>query len=162
MTAVTGWSNRSSKRISRLVTIPVTRPPSSSTGTPEKFFSRMRATTSPTVAEVETQTGSLMIPLSYFLTALTCSACSAGVMLRWTTPSPPDCARQMAARASVTVSIAAEMSGILSVMLREKALVRSTSCGRTSDRLGTSSTSSKVSARSGCSIDGLYGLTCAR
>src|SRR5690606_27205648 len=51
----------------------------------------------------------------------------------------------MAIRASVTVSIAAETSGIRSVMLRDRRAVVSTSLGTTSVSAGSSSTSSNVS-----------------
>ena len=37
-------------------------------------------------------------------------------MFLWMTPKPPSCAMAMARRPSVTVSIAAETSGMLSVM----------------------------------------------
>ena len=59
---------------------------------------------------------------------------------------PPSCARAIARRASVTVSIAAETSGRLRRMLREREVARSVSRGRTVENAGTSSTSSKVSA----------------
>jgi hypothetical protein len=47
----------------------------------------------------------------------TCSACSSGSRLRWMTPMPPACAMAMASRASVTVSMAEEMIGRLSVIV---------------------------------------------
>ena len=137
-------------------------PSSASTGTPEKFLTRVSSITSATVAEVEMQIGSTITPLSYFLTRLTSDACASGLMLRCTTPIPPAWARHIAARDSVTVSIAAETSGILSAIFWEKDVERSTSCGRTSDNPGTSKTSSKVRARFGCSIEGLYSLTVNR
>jgi len=61
-------------------------------------------------------------------------------------PTPPCCAMAMASRESVTVSIAAETSGIFSRMLRVSWVVTSTRPGTTSDRAGRSSTSSKVKA----------------
>ena len=62
---------------------------------------------------------------------------------------PPACAMAIAMRASVTVSIAEEMIGMLSAMSRVMRVRISTSAGSTSDRPGFSSTSSKVSASSG-------------
>ena len=58
---------------------------------------------------------------------------------------PPWRAIAMAMRASVTVSMAAETSGIRSVMLRVSRVLVSTSLGTTSDSDGCSSTSSNVS-----------------
>ncbi len=62
-------------------------------------------------------------------------------------PMPPSWAIAMANRASVTVSIAAEMSGICKAMRRESAVLSSVSRGKTLEYAGTSKTSSKVSAR---------------
>ena len=53
-------------------------------------------------------------------------------------------AMAMAIRASVTVSIAEEINGTRSTMLRDSRLVVSTSLGTTSDAPGSSSTSSNV------------------
>ena len=61
---------------------------------------------------------------------------------------PPSCAMVMARRASVTVSMAADSTGRPMRMLRLSWVDRSTSRGSTSERAGTSSTSSKVSASS--------------
>ncbi len=66
--------------------------------------------------------------------------------LRWITPMPPACAMAMARPASVTVSMAAEMSGMPSSTVLVSLVRVSTWEGRTSDAAGTSSTSSKVSA----------------
>ena len=44
-------------------------------------------------------------------------ACWSGAMLRWMMPMPPSRARAIARRASLTVSIAAEISGIFSRIL---------------------------------------------
>src|SRR6266478_186485 len=57
---------------------------------------------------------------------------------------PPCRAMAMASRDSVTVSIAADASGMLIFSLRAKFVVVSTSVGSTADRPGNSSTSSKV------------------
>ena len=65
-------------------------------------------------------------------------------MLLWMTPMPPSRAIAMAMRYSVTVSIAALMMGVLSLMVLVRLVDRSTSVGRTLLSAGTSSTSSKV------------------
>ena len=59
---------------------------------------------------------------------------------------PPSRAIVMAVRASVTESIAAESSGMLSSMPRVRRVFVSTSLGSTSLYAGTSSTSSNVNA----------------
>ncbi len=64
-------------------------------------------------------------------------------------PMPPSWARAMASRDSVTVSIAAETSGMFSSIPRDRRVERSTWLGWTSERPGTSRTSSKVSAVGG-------------
>ena len=61
------------------------------------------------------------------------------------TPMPPSRASAIARRASVTVSIAAETSGISSSIVRVSRVRVETSLGRTADSAGTSSTSSNVS-----------------
>ena len=61
-------------------------------------------------------------------------------------PMPPSWAIAIARRASVTVSMAAETSGRLSLILRDSAVDRLVSRGRTWEKAGTSNTSSKVSA----------------
>ena len=100
-------------------------------------------------------TGSTTIPLSYFLTLVTSSACCAAERFLWMNPSPPACAMAMAVRASVTVSIAALTMGMLMRMLRVSCAETSTCRGSTSLSAGSSKTSSKVSARGrfGSSID---------
>ena len=60
------------------------------------------------------------------------------------TPMPPACAMAIAICASVTVSMAEATIGILRGMARVMRERISTSDGRTSDRPGFSSTSSKV------------------
>ena len=59
---------------------------------------------------------------------------------------PPCWAIAIASPASVTVSIAAEISGMPSSISRVSRVPTSTSAGRTSEWAGSSSTSSKVSA----------------
>ena len=61
------------------------------------------------------------------------------------TPMPPICAIAIARRDSVTVSIAAETNGMLSVIPRVRRVFVSTWDGRTSEAAGSSRTSSKVS-----------------
>src|SRR3954465_14989529 len=90
--------------------------------------------------------GSLTTPLSKRFTLATSAACAFGSMFLCTMPMPPSCAMAMARRASVTVSMAADISGILSAMLLVSCVVRLTSRGRTVEWAGTSRTSSKVSA----------------
>src|SRR5438067_70639 len=99
-------------------------------------------------------TGSTTIPLSYFLTLVTSSACCAGDMFLWMNPMPPACAMAIAVRASVTVSIAALTSGICSRRFRVSWALTSTCRGRTSLSAGSSRTSSNVRAigRFGSSI----------
>ena len=61
-------------------------------------------------------------------------------------PIPPSCARAIARRDSVTVSIAAESSGTLSVIVRVSLDFVSTWLGRTRECAGRRRTSSNVSA----------------
>ena len=56
--------------------------------------------------------GSTIIPDCERLTLSTSAAWSSGDRLRWMMPSPPSRARAIARRASVTVSMAAESSGM--------------------------------------------------
>ena len=76
-------------------------------------------------------TGLTTMPDSNFFTWRTASACSSGERLRWMTPMPPAWAMAMASRASVTVSIAAEMIGRLSVIERVSRVAMSASPGST-------------------------------
>ena len=90
-------------------------------------------------------TGLTTMPDSNFLTCWMCWACTSGSRLRWITPIPPACAMAMASGPSVTVSMAAEIIGMFSLMLFVRFVVMSTSEGSTFERLGWRSTSSKVS-----------------
>ena len=65
-------------------------------------------------------------------------------MFLWITPMPPSRAMAMAMRYSVTVSIAALMTGMFRRTFFVRYVVRSTSAGRISLSAGTSNTSSKV------------------
>ena len=66
----------------------------------------------------------------------TCSACTSGVRLRWITPMPPACAMAMASRPSVTVSMAEDRIGILTVISRVTRELTSASAGSTSEGRG--------------------------
>ncbi len=60
------------------------------------------------------------MPLSNFLTRRTWAACSSIVRFLWITPMPPSWAMAMAMAPSVTVSMAALMSGMCSEIWRVK------------------------------------------
>ena len=105
----------------------------STTGTPEMFFARVSSMTSRIVASGVTVIGSWMTPLSNFLTCWTWRAWSFGDMFLWMMPMPPSCASVIASRASVTVSIAAEMIGMFSVRERVSCVFSFTSRGKTSE-----------------------------
>jgi hypothetical protein len=142
ISSVTGTSMRSVKRRSRLVMMPTSRPSGAVTGTPEMWNFSMTAMASPTVASGPMTTGSTIMPDSERFTRSTSAAWSSMERLRWMTPMPPWRAMAMARRASVTVSIAAETSGMATEMVRVNRLVVSASDGMTSDAAGRSSTSS--------------------
>ena len=142
----TGRDSRVSKRKSRLVTMPTTRPFFSTTGKPEKPSRFLISIASPTLNSGPTVTGSETTPLSKRLTRKTSAACSTGGRFLWTTPSPPDCAMTTAIADSVTVSIAAETIGACNRNPGASATAVSTSPGKTPERPGASSTSSKVRA----------------
>ena len=108
---------------------------------------RIRLSTSRTVMPGAMVIGSFTTPLSKRLTLETSAAWARGAMFLWTMPMPPSCARAIARRASVTVSMAADTSGMLSWMARVSRLLRLTSRGRTVEWAGRMETSSKVSAR---------------
>jgi len=55
--------------------------------------------------------GSRSTPASWRLTFRTSAACWRGDRFLWRMPSPPSCARAIARRESVTVSIAADTNG---------------------------------------------------
>ena len=98
---------------------------------PEMLFSLIKAMSSPIVADAAIVIGSLTTPLSNFLTNRTSRACFSTVMLLWITPMPPSCAIAIAKRASVTVSIAEETSGILRAIDAVSLDSRLTVLGRT-------------------------------
>ncbi len=80
-----------------------------------------------------TVTGSRIMPLSARLTLSTSRPCSSGVKFLCTMPSPPSRAIVTAARHSVTVSIALERMGMLSVSSRVRRVRTSASAGRNSE-----------------------------
>ena len=93
--------------------------------------------------------GSLITPLSNFLTRPTSRAWFSIDMFLWMMPMPPSCAMVIASRASVTVSMAADSTGKFDPNFAgQLAWTRMTSRGKTSEYAGTSRTSSKVSASS--------------
>jgi hypothetical protein len=132
ITSDTRRESSSSKRRSRFVRMPTSRP-SSVMGTPEMWKRDMIACASPIEAEGGSVTGSTIMPLSERFTRSTCADWSAIVRFLWSTPSPPSRASAMASAASVTVSIAALTIGIWIGMLREKRERVSTSRGCTDE-----------------------------
>src|SRR5690606_250112 len=89
---------------------------------------------------------SRITPASKFLTRATSIACCLALRFLCTLPMPPSWAMAMARRASVTVSIAAEMIGRFRRSEGVRRVARETSLGRTEECAGTSETSSYVSA----------------
>ena len=116
ITSRTCLSSRRSKRRSRLVRIPTSRP-SDTTGNPEIRKRSITATASPIFCSGLTVIGSTIIPVSYFLTVSTSAACSSIERFRWIKPIPPICAIAIAVRDSVTVSIGLDTSGMRSRIL---------------------------------------------
>ena len=109
-------------------------------------FALIRSSACCNVAVGAMVTGLTIMPDSNFFTCRTCAACWSGSRLRWMTPMPPACAMAIAISASVTVSMAEAMIGMLTAMERVMRERISASAGITSDRPGLISTSSKVSA----------------
>ena len=144
MTEDTGSSLRSTKRRSRFVTIPTRWPTSSVTGTPDTWYWAMRFMASVIEVSGDTVIGLVIIPDSERFTRSTSAAWSVMERLRWMTPIPPSRAIAMASLDSVTVSMAADTSGIASEILRVSRLSVEASAGRISEAAGTSSTSSNV------------------
>ena len=104
------------------------------------------STTSPTVVEGLIVIGSVTTPLSCFFTRETSCAWRSGERFLWTMPMPPSWARAIARRDSVTVSIAAERSGMFSASDRVRRVASATSRGSTREWRGVRRTSSNVSA----------------
>ena len=145
MTCSTVCSRFRSKRRSRLVRIPTSRP-RRVTGMPLIPFSRMSATAAESFTSGSTVMGSETTADSYFFTRFTSAACRSTDMFLWMNPIPPSAAMAMAMRDSVTVSMAADTMGTWRTMFRVSRLAVSTCFGRTLLSAGTSSTSSNVRA----------------
>ncbi len=111
--------------------IPRSRPRSSTIGTPEIMNRRITLAASPIVRSGPRVIGFRIMPLSERLTRSTSAAWRSIGMFLCRTPIPPNRAMAMAISDSVTVSIAAEMTGTLSEMARVKRVVTSTSRGWT-------------------------------
>ena len=105
------------------------------------------ASASPIVASAEMVIGSSTMPASDLFTTSTWCAWSSIERLRWMMPSPPCRAMATAIRASVTVSIGEEISGILTEIRFETQVEVSTWEGATSLSLGCNKTSSNVNPR---------------
>jgi hypothetical protein len=101
----------------------------STIGTPEILNRRMSWYASRSGRSGPSVIGLRIIPLSLRLTRSTSAACRSTVMFLWSTPMPPARAIAMAISASVTVSMAAETSGMLSGMVRVRRLLVETSRG---------------------------------
>lgn len=131
-----------SKAMSRLVTMPSSLPAPSVTGTPLMRNLAHRASASPRVASGWMVMGLATMPDSERFTRSTWLAWSSMDRLRCRTPTPPWRAMEMAIRDSVTLSMAAESSGMLTRTLREMRDEVSTAFGSTAEAPGSSSTSS--------------------
>ncbi len=139
------------KRTSRLVRMPTSLPlPFSTTGMPEISCRFMRSSASASVASGWMVSGFTTMPLSKRFTLRTSSAWRAMSRFLWMTPMPPCWAMQIAMRASVTVSMAEDISGMLRPM-RLVSLERvSAWAGSTEEAPGSRSTSSNVKASRIC------------
>ncbi len=143
ITDPTVWSRLVSNLRSLLVIMP-TRLSPLTTGTPEILYWFMISRTSWIFRSGSMVMGLTIMPLSDFLTFLTSSACRSMLMFLWINPIPPCRAMVMAVSASVTVSMAAETTGILSRTLRDNRVCTLTSVGNTADRSGIRMRSSNV------------------
>ena len=133
------------KRISRLVMIPTSLPLPSTIGTPEILNLPISSSASATMWSSVSEKGSTITPFSERFTLSTSSACCSIVIFLWMIPIPPSLAIAIAMRESVTVSIAAVMIGVLSLMFLVRFVPSLIMLGVTSDFAGISSTSSNVS-----------------
>ena len=123
----------SQNRMSRLVRMPTSSPPASVIGTPENLKRFISSSASNSLAVFGSVTGSEIMPLWLRFTFCTSAACSDAGMLRWITPMPPLRAIAMAMRASVTLSIAADTSGIARTMSAANLADVSTASGSVSE-----------------------------
>ena len=138
-----GFEKSVSNLKSRFVSIP-TSLPFSVIGTPEILYFPIISSASCKVCSGERWNGSTITPCSDLLTLSTSTACASIDIFLWITPIPPSLAIAIASADSVTVSIAALIIGMLSVISFVSLVVRSISLGRTSLFCGISSTSSNV------------------
>ena len=120
-----------SKRKSLLVTIPFKILFSSTIGIPPIPYSFIAALASATVDDKGKVTGSIIIPDSARFTLRTLVACCSIVIFLCKTPIPPSCAMAIAISLSVTVSMAADTIGTLSVIFLENFDLILTSRGST-------------------------------
>src|SRR5881396_758141 len=141
-------SSRSNCR-SRLVMMPTRRPASSTIGTPEMWNRSIRRTASRSGRSGPRVIGCRIIPDSLRFTLSTSAAWRSTGMFLWITPMPPSRAMAIAISDSVTVSIAADTSGMLRAMPRVKRERTSTLRGCTLESRGTSKMSSNVRAEAG-------------
>ena len=141
-TLVVCRSKPDTKRMSRFVMMPTSVPASSITGRPEMRYCAQSLSTSSIVASGVVVIGSVIMPDSLRLTWSTIAAWSAMERFRCRMPRPPSRAIAIAMRASLTVSIAADSSGVATVMRRVTREDVSASDGMTSVCPGRSSTSS--------------------
>ena len=142
VTLVVAHSATGVKRRSRLVMMPSRWLSTSTTGSPETRYSPQSRSRSSSVASGPMVTGLEMIPVWVRLTRSTWRAWSSIERLRCSTPMPPSRAIAIAIRDSVTVSIAALISGTRIEISRVRRVVVSMSLGARSDSPGSSSTSS--------------------
>ena len=147
ITSRTGRAESVSKRMSRFVMMPSSVMSSATTGTPLMWKVAHSASTSARLMSGPMVMGSTTMPASERFTRSTMAAWSSTDRLRWMMPRPPSRAMAMAMADSVTVSMAAEMSGTLRVMRLVTRELVLTSEGITSVSRGMRRTSSKVSAK---------------
>src|SRR5512143_2401955 len=143
-----GRSSWRSNCRSRLVMMPTSFPAESTIGTPEIRKRAMSWDASRSGRSGPSVIGFRIMPDSLRFTRSTSAAWRSIGMFLWITPMPPARAMAIAISASVTVSIAADTSGMLSGMSRVKRLAMSTLRGCTVACRGTRRTSSKVRAGS--------------
>ena len=132
-------------RRSRLVSIP-TSLPLERMGKPLTLLRARSSKAADTGSSASRVTGLVTIPDCQRLTLRTSSAWSSTLMFLWIMPRPPCRAREIAKGAVVTVSIAALIIGMLSLILGASWVLTSVWDGKTEDSAGTSRTSSNVRA----------------
>ena len=146
----TFWFRSLAKRTSRLVRMPTRRcgglPSPSTTGIPLIWCAFISSSASPSVRSGVMVSGFTTMPDSYFFTRLISAACDSMLIFLWMTPMPPAWAMAMASLCSVTVSIAAETSGMFREIDLVSLVATLVSAGNTAERDGSRSTSSNVRA----------------